>query len=191
MCFYRYPEYQGWEGPCPGPLQAQALLPFSHPRGPSLQPVGQAAGAAAPPQCPALPRLQPAHLRGSPPPSAVCRCSCTCVACRTAPVTCAASFSSCESSRYCALPGLAPCPAPSSPSGTEPTHSHSRCADAPGGSLGPSASAFSPDPSSSSRLLAESLLSHQAPPLALVPLTAPSFSFPEYSPFSWSSSPPH
>lgn len=33
-CFSGYCEDHGWEGPCPGPLQAQGLLPFSHPRGP-------------------------------------------------------------------------------------------------------------------------------------------------------------
>lgn len=180
-CFSGYCEDHGWEGPCPGPLQAQGLLPFSHPRGPCLQPAGPAAGAAGPPQCPALPRPQQAALlRGSPRPSAVCRCNCTCVACRTAPVICAANFSNCESSRYWRL---APCPIPSSPSPIDPTHScrtpspqvsshplrpHRNPLRFPR----PSANPFSHYPALSSCLLAES-------PLALVPLTALTFPFPE------------
>lgn len=87
-----------------------------------LQPVGQAAGAAGPPQCPVLPHPQPAApLRDSPLPSAACRCSCTCVACRTAPVTCAASCSNCGSSRY--RPPLGPLPVPR-PLKPGPTRTH-------------------------------------------------------------------
>ena len=49
----------------PRSLPAHGLVPFSHLCGPCLQPAGQAAGAAGPPQCPALPRLRPAApLRG-------------------------------------------------------------------------------------------------------------------------------
>lgn len=86
-----------------------------------LQSVGQVAGAAGPPLCLALLHPQPAVLlRDSPLPSAVCRCSCTCVACRTALVTCEASFSNCGSSRYHWLWGLFPCPASSSPAPQNP-----------------------------------------------------------------------
>ena len=93
----------------PRSLPAHDLFPFSHLCGPCLQPVGRAAGAAGPLQYPALPRLRPAApLRGSPLPSTVCRCSCTCVAYKIARMTCAASFSNCGSSRYHHLSGAPP-----------------------------------------------------------------------------------
>lgn len=142
----------------PRSLPAHGLFPFSHLCGPCLQPAGQAAGAAGPPQCPALPRLRPAApLRGSPLPSTVCRCSCTCVACKTARMTCAASFSNCESSRYHHLSGAPP---PQTPPYQNPPTCRNSFPSLPRPEsplLG-----CSPKPSSNSRHLAESLFPHQA-----------------------------
>lgn len=135
-----------------------------------LQPVGQAAGVAGPPQCPVLLHPQPAvPLQDSPLPSAVCRCSCTCVACRTVPVTCAASFSNCGSSRYHSLWGLA-CALPhqNPPTCTETSSHKSRpipylLIGVLRHSLGPSPNASSPSPSSTFGPLTESLCLCQAP----------------------------
>lgn len=75
----------------------------------SLQPAAQVAEVVGPRQCRGRPSPRPAvPLLGSPHPSAVCSCSSTCVACRTAPATCAVSSSNCASSRY----PLQPCPNP-------------------------------------------------------------------------------
>ena len=87
------------------PFPFCSTLLMAHSSGLSQQCVGQAVRVAGPLRCRALPRPRPAApLQGSPLLSAVCRCSCICVAYRTALATCVASFSSCASSRYRPLP---------------------------------------------------------------------------------------
>lgn len=87
------------ERPLPFPFCSTLLM--AHSSGLSQPSVGQAVRVAGPLRCRALPRPRPAApLQGSPLLSAVCRCSCICVAYRTALATCVASFSSCASSRY-------------------------------------------------------------------------------------------
>lgn len=171
----------------PRSLSAHGLFPFSHLCGPCLQPAGQAAGAAGPPQCPALPRLRPAApLRGSPLPSTVCRCSCTCVACKTARMTCAASFSNCESSRYHHLSGARPLK-------PRPTRTHllaetpSQVCPVPSPVYWAALRNLRRTPVTSLNLY--SLI--KPPPLARVPLGVPSFPYPESFPPSWSPSLPH